>query len=128
MKIKVFYLLVFISFNAYSAWNKTGQSDGFMTYVDTSTIQRNGSISSMIGLFDNDKPSLISGHEVRSSINYFEFNCQQRTYRTVRYSLYSGQMGSGQQLIDVRKDSEWKPVTAFYEFAWKIACGYIARK
>jgi hypothetical protein len=128
MKNKVFYLLVFISFNAYSAWNKTGQSDGFMTYVDTSTIQRNGSISSIIGLFDNDKPSLISGHEVRSSINYYEFNCQQQTYRTVRYSLYSGQMGRGQQLIDVRKDSEWKQVFGFYEFAWKIACGYITKK
>ena len=77
MKKIVFYLLALISFNAHSAWEKTGESDGFMTYVDTSTIQRNGSISSMTGLFDNDKPSLVSGYEVRSSINYFEFNCQQ---------------------------------------------------
>ena len=43
MKQIVFYALAFISFNAYSAWDKTGQSDGFMTYVDTSTIKRNGS-------------------------------------------------------------------------------------
>jgi hypothetical protein len=124
----VFCALAFISFNAYSAWDKTGQSDGFMTYVDTSTIKINGSISSMTGLFDNDKPSLVSGNEVRSSINYFEFNCQQKTYRTVRYSLHSGQMGRGQQLIDVRKDSEWKNASGFYEFAWKIACGYITKK
>ncbi len=128
MKKILFNLFFLLPFSAYSAWDKTGQSDGFMTYVDTSTIKRNGSISSMTGLFDNDKPSLVSGNKVRSSINYFEFNCQQKTYRTVRYSLHSGQMGRGQQLIDVRKDSEWKQVVGFYEFAWKIACGYITKK
>lgn len=128
MKKILFYALAFISFNAYSAWDKTGQSDGFMTYVDTSTIQRNGSISSMTTLFDNDKPELVSGYEVRSSINYLQFNCQQRTYRTVRYSLHSGHMGKGQQLIDVRRDSDWQSVAGFNEYAWKIACGYIIRK
>jgi hypothetical protein len=128
MKIIFLILISCISLNAHSAWEKTGKSDGLMTYVDTSSIKRNGYISSMRGLFDNDKPSLVSGQEVRSSISQFEFNCQKRTYRTISYSLYSGQMGGGRQLIEVRKDSQWESVAGFDEFAWKIACGYITKK
>lgn len=124
----IFILFAFFSTSAFSMWDKTGPSDGFMTYVDTSSIYKNGSISSMITLFDNDKPELVSGYEVRSSINYLQFNCTQRTYRTVRYSLHSGHMGKGQQLIDVRKDSDWQFVAGFNEYAWKIACGVIIKK
>jgi len=120
---------IFLSNAAFAGWEKTGRSDSFAIYVDISSISRSGSIASMRVLFDNDRVEIVSGREVRSSITGYEYDCQSKSYRSIRYGLYGGQMGSGQALIDISKVQPWRAteIGGSQEFNWKIACGLLIK-
>lgn len=101
-------------------------------YADPSTIIRSKNISKMWDLFSFTSIQTISGsgEPFLSSITYAEYDCVQKTGKTLSEVRYSGGMRSGKIVSsynynDGRIVNVHEPIIpdSLSESLWKIACG-----
>jgi len=101
----------------------------FVTYAGPATISRNGNIVKMSSVIDStiaDDPAS-DRHRV-SWKDEWEYDCETRKTRPLRYTEYSGRMGTGEKMFSYTLASavfKWIPVEpgSVSEALWKIACG-----
>ncbi len=121
-------LLSFVSSNAMAGWVAvTATTDNSVTfYVYPDATRKNDSVVKMWWLEDlkqadkagNDKP-------YSSAKGLDEFDCQKVQRRTLAFSEYSGNMGSGEVSLSSDYESpKWSPISpdSVEEALWKYAC------
>ncbi len=125
----VFALLLTFSSSAWAEWVEiTGDADGHaISYVDPSTIRKNGSMVKMWGLTDfvNAQVYPSSGKTYFSWKAQNEYDCQDERKRTLAISYHSGKMGGGDTVYLDNTSGQWAPVApeSIGENLWKFACG-----
>lgn len=106
---------------------RTPTGDGFVTYAAPSTIRKTASRVKMWSLIDS---TVIQGDALDrprfSWIDEWEYDCQEQTLRPLRFSEYSGKMGTGEnvftQTLPGSLGMSVNPGTVS-ETLWKLACG-----
>ena len=101
--------LVAISNGAMADWIALGGNDVQDNYIDSSTINRSGSIVSATGLYDFKQPREFNGNDIRSSLVRYKFDCDRERYTSIESISYAGNMAD-----DAVADS-WIPLTV-----WKV--------
>jgi hypothetical protein len=123
MKFPAYFVLFIFSSVVHAAdWVKIGGSDTFVTYIDRSSIVKNGSLRKIWVILDFKEKQEDRFLSERSSE---EFDCRQRLYRTRDIRSFSGQMGQGQTVTHTPLgDSDWGeiPPDSIVETAFKVAC------
>ena len=132
MKRLLLGLMLLVTATAASAeWTIAGETrggtDDYIQYVDRATIRRNGDLVKMWGLTDFKTVQKAAGGEsYLSGKTQWEFDCKDEKVRSLAFTWFGGQMGSGKVVYadgDVR--GKWQPIEpgSVGETQWKIACG-----
>ena len=118
-------LLLLVSGAASAEWTYADESDDSITYVDRTTIRRNGNFVKMWRLADYKKAEVVEGKSDLSSRAQDEYDCAEERMRRLALTAFSGQMGSGAVNYTDSDTQKWAPVAprSIREILWKIACG-----
>ncbi|MBU6433771.1 MAG: hypothetical protein KJS98_10695, partial [Nitrospirae bacterium] len=107
--------------------DRTPTGDGSVTYAAPSTIRKSFTTVKMWSLIDS---TVIQGDALDrprfSWIDDWEYDCQGQTLRLLRFSEYSGKMGTGENVFSqALAGSHSLPVNpgTVSETLWKLACG-----
>ena len=120
-------MLVMTAGAASAEWTLVGDNYLFFQYVDRATIRRNGNFVKMWDLSDYKTVQKAAGGEsYLSGKTQWEFDCKDEKVRSLAFTWFGGQMGSGKVVYadgDVR--GKWQPIEpgSVGETQWKIACG-----
>jgi hypothetical protein len=110
---------------AYAEWVALGGSDsGTTAYVDTGTLRPNGNSIHMGVLYDFKIVHAAKGGSFLSSKAQHEYDCAGWRYRTLMYTRFSGNMGSGNVVSGEPDDGRWTPVIqkSVGHMLWTFAC------
>ena len=119
------FLLVGISEIAFADWQqitKTYQSTG---YVDRSSIQKKGDVTSMNVLIDYEKPPFDGNNlSYRSLTLSSEYNCTTNQFRILKLTSHLKNMATGPKPYHSDEPSEWHavPTTSVQNGFLKVAC------
>ena len=123
--LPLIFLLLSTIDTAHADWQavtKTYQSIG---YVERSSIQKRGDITSMDTLIDYEKPPFDGNNLSYKSLKLIsEYNCATKQFRTLTLTSYSENMAKGHKLYHSSEASEWQavPATSIQDGFWKVAC------
>ena len=101
----------------------------FVTYAGPATISRSGNTVRMSSVIDSTIADDAASNRHRVSWkDEWEYDCETRKTRPLRYTEYSGRMGTGEKMFSYTLASavfKWIPVEpgSVSEALWKIACG-----
>ena len=125
MKLLLGLMLLLPATAARAEWTDVGESDRFITYVDSATIRRNGNFVKMWDLMDYKTMQTVADVSFLSSKTQQEYDCKEERSRLLAFSWFSGQMGNGNVVLSDSEPDKWKPIQpeSFGEIKWKIACG-----
>ena len=126
MKRLLMGLMLLVTAGAASAeWTIAGGNDEFVQYVDRATIRRNGNLVKMWDLMDNKTVQTDAGDSHLSSKAQQEYDCKEEKSRTLAFTWFGGQMGSGKVVFSNSDPGKWRPIEpgSIGETLWKIACG-----
>jgi hypothetical protein len=106
----------------------TGPADeDFVTYADTATLIKSGDTVRMSSMIDSAVVDDAASDRRRVSWkDEWEYDCQEKRYRPLQFTEYSGRMGTGEKMYSQTEPPFfWYPVTpgSVGERLWKIACG-----
>jgi hypothetical protein len=96
LHIFVSFLLLIVANSASADWVKVGEDDGAVVYVDPATLQKAGDVRRVWTLSDVKLPR---SDDVASFRTLDDFNCKERSRRTVFRVTYAGRMATG-KVID----------------------------
>lgn len=119
-RIALVFLLAVLSEIASAEWSRI--SDEFDTYVDVSTIRKDGDIASVWILMDHEKPSI--GKRALSTKLKEEYDCRGERTRALGFISYSGNMGQGAVVDTNGTVAAWRLIVpdTFGATMMKIAC------
>lgn len=119
-------VLSLVSCGAMADWIKVAGNTVGTTYVDPSSVTKNGNMTRMWILNDfraamaegNSKPYL-------SMKRHQEYDCKAGKLRSLAITVYTKNMGGGSLVHSGADDMQWLPVTSgsIREATWKFACG-----
>ena len=99
----------------------------FVTYAGSATISRSGNTVRMASVIDSAVPDDPASNRRRVSWkDEWEYDCQGGRHRPLRYTEYSGRMGTGDKMYNYTVPAfSWRLVKpgSVGEALWKIACG-----
>ena len=95
MHIVLAVLLLFVAVPAWAEWVKLGESSNGTTYIDPTTLRKDGDIRRIFVLFDRKKRDEKGELSLRT---LDEFDCKKKQSRPLHMSIFDGPMGSGKQL------------------------------
>jgi len=125
-KVILLMLLAVESSSAMAEWVKVSSSDdgNATAYVDSSTILKNGSKVEIWTLLDFRIAKTTGGKTYLSTRQQNEFDCKERKRRLLTYSLYSGNMGSGNVVYENSNIGNWDviPPDSLGEDFWIFSC------
>ena len=110
---------------AAAEWSHLGTSEGGAEiYVDRATFRKSGNTVSLWMMEDYKSARTFSGKTFLSARLQHEYDCKDRTRRTLQSSLYSANKGAGSTVLTSSKASDWRPVSAatVAETLWNMAC------
>ena len=134
MKRLLLGLMLLATATAASAeWTRVDSNDELIAYVDRATIRRNGNLVKMWDLKDNktvEKSAAAGGGFSFSSLPpsekaQQEYDCKEEKSRTLAFTWFGGQMGSGKVVFTDSDPGKWRPIEpgTIGATVWKIACG-----
>lgn len=130
MKNLAFLILFFVSQNLFADWAfVSGDESGTVKcYFDKSLIKLNNGVASGWVLFDYKNPQVMSDSKatIKSSKYKMEMNCKTEQTRSVAFTGFAGNMGTGMVTSTANYPSaEWIPVTpgTVYESLLELSCG-----
>lgn len=94
-----------LSFSVQAEWSLVGENEDVdKHYIDFSTIKKtdHGYRAWLLVELTANK-----AEGVRSYNSVWEYNCDEDTYRILRMSSFSGQMGRGKLVRSFRRPTEW---------------------
>ena len=107
-------------------WTVAGGNSEVTTYVDRTSIYRNGNFAKMWELRDYSKGFVDMKGIFRLSIRYqSEYDCNEKTTRQLAVTYFSGQMANGTVNYNENNTKNWEAIEPGFmsERLWKIACG-----
>jgi len=109
-------------------WIKVGSSaahGGCDTYVDTTTIRREGESAKMWHLHDFKTAQVSMGKSYWSSKNWVEYDFRHAQRRTLYFSWNAEPMGAGDTVYRLDEPSAWRPLLpdSIAEMLSRIAAG-----
>src|SRR5688572_8646158 len=118
-------LLELISGPAYAEWVALGDSDsGTTIYVDTNTLQPNGTHINMWVLYDFKTMHTATGGSFFSSKAHTEYDCTAVRQRMLAYTRFSGHMGNGKVVSGESDYGGWTTIApkSVGQILWRFAC------
>ena len=118
--------LVLSSEPVYAEWVLTSGDDtaGLAVYVDPGTIRRKGNLAKMWQLYDYKTVQTVAGDSLLSMKRFNEYDCTEERTRTLGYTWFSGNMGSGTVVYSTFEIQQWEPVVSrtINRTLWNVAC------
>ena len=116
-------LLLVTASNALAEWREVGTDPTIATttYADPSSIRRVGNVASLWHLYDLKFPQQLNGKQYRSLEQKREFDCKNRTTRSLEASVYEGNMGRGIRISTESGPNETRPVIPGTPIAYLLA-------
>lgn len=111
-KILTLILLVY-SANIFAVWSNVvklldGDMATYADYADLQNIKQNEKIIRMWSLFDYRTVQQVKPYKYLSEVTYDEYNCEEKTYKTLDLYWFSKHMGQG-KVVYSRDGLENKP-------------------
>ena len=125
MRTAVLMILLTIACSgASAAWVVAVDHETDTSYVDRDSIRKTGKTMKMWVMRDFKRPKLVAGASVLSAKALYEFNCDDPQLRTLDWTEYSGNMGSGKVLRTGYGPEEWRAVRpdSTGDFLWWFPC------
>ena len=120
------FLFVLLSTNAIAEWTPVGTGDYIASsYADPATIQRNGAMAKMSGMYDFKRQDFTpEGKGLYSTVVLREYDCDRRRVRLLSSIDFAGQMGAGAAVDTSARVGRWEDIVAgaLDESFWNIAC------
>jgi hypothetical protein len=97
---------------AYGEWTFfTKDGKGNTVYIDRGTVLRKGKFVKIWVLLDSTTVrETVEGVPFLSSRTLHQYNCEKERFRFLAFTLFSGNMGSGQMVHAEHYVLEWEPV------------------
>lgn len=119
--------LAFCSGAAAAEWTALGGGNNIhVPYADKASIRALGANVSMAGLYDFRRGDLTpEGQPFLSTVVLREYDCRGRQVRLLSYIDFSGPMGAGIAVSNVKRTGRWEQIVegALDEAYWQVACG-----
>jgi hypothetical protein len=126
MKKILILLLLMVSTSGYAEWTAMGGDGDATAYVDFGTIKRKGNKAKMWYLTDFKVVKESEGDRYLSMIARDEYDCEEKTKRTLDLYLYSGNMKSGEIVFsqtNITMEAESIIQGGSLEALFDIGCG-----
>jgi len=104
-KAVLILLLIAVASPVWAEWSKTGEANDRTSYIDYTSLRKNGHLVKAWGLVDLKKKEEI-GHSSLVFIN--EFDCREERRRKLSVYFFSGQMGLGETIAKLTEPEEWE--------------------
>jgi len=108
-KLLTIFLLLF-SINGHCEWTKLVDNDETSSYIDKTTIKKNGSFVKVWELLDYKTPQELNSGKYKSSVILFEYDCKDERRRILSLVEYTEQMGIGKQILTIDDPDKWSYV------------------
>jgi len=120
-------VLLTFSNTAMAEWIRIHSGNEFDTYIDTTSIRKNGNRVKMWTLTDYKKKQNTGSGYYFSKKAQYEFDCQDETQRVASVADYSGKMGQGKLVSSFTPNPyeyTHEPVIpdTLGEVFWKLLC------
>ena len=126
IRVTLSLILALSSSAAVADWAPVGNGDYIATsYVDRTTIKRNGAMATMSGMYDFRRQDFTpEGKGLYSTVVLREYDCAQRRVRLLSSIDFAGQMGIGGAVDKSARTGRWEDIVAgaLDEAFWNIAC------
>lgn len=126
LKHVLFLFLVVMPLIAHAKWQRVASDDTGMTvsYIDISTIRKEGSIVKAWVLLDLKTPSFSDGKPYLSSKVQFSFYCATEAYAYLYVGHYARGMGSGIMVFSGRGTGNTYPIIpeSLMSRVFSVAC------
>ena len=121
MKKGILLIAVLCAGPAYAGWEKVGESDEIVFYIDPQTIRKDGNYRRVWGIQELKSRGEDGEFSRRSQM---EFDCKNETQRLLDISTYSEKMISGKAIFSSAVDRKPLPVLpgTASESMMKIVC------
>ena len=128
MKKLLILLLLLVSTSVFAEWIRyASNTDGDMTvYADFGTIKKKGNKVKMWSLYDEKTVKKWGNTNHLSTIQHYEYDCEEGTKRMLDIYWYSGNMRQGEvvfSLKNIKEEAESIIPGSIDEISLKIACG-----
>ena len=125
VRIILMVLLAFVSSSASAEWREVGKDAEHMTtaFADPASIRRSGNMAAILHLYDFRTPQTRDGKQYNSFTQQREFDCKKKISRSMKTSVFAGNMGSGMMVENVGA-GDWSSVIPETPIAYLmyIAC------
>ena len=121
MRLVLCLLLTLAAAPAWAEYGQWGEIPGKATfYIDPNTASRDGNLRRIWSIADMKKR--VEG--VLSSQSLYEFDCKEKRYRTLSFSMHSGHMAHGEIISKNNRPSEWEyiPPGNFLAETLRLVC------
>ncbi len=107
---KIIISLLISLFPAVSSaqWRMYNDAPDSKGYYDPTTSVRSGNLVRVWELLDLSEAQVIDGYPYTSTISLSEFDCEQRMFRGLQISFYTGRMGGGKSHGVVQLPGRWR--------------------
>ena len=105
-----FYLLTILicTFStAQARWTEVATTDTSKVYIDLLAIQRDGYTVRAWELWNLNSPEVVGGKSYGSWTAYNEYDCMFKKSKILEMKVYSGEMGSGQLVMNPTPSGQW---------------------
>ena len=127
MKRLLFAIALVVASNAAAARRQLlDDTDEFVAYAETDTIERSSRTAKMWILYDYKFKHTYLKWTYWSQRTLGEFDCKDKRAQTLYYAFHEGQMGGGEMVLSgTVLPGLWGPVNngTVIEKFWKLACG-----
>lgn len=127
-KLLTTLLLTLTSINAMAGWTEFGGSsnDGNVkTYYSQVTARSHDHIARIWRIKDYMKPQAANNKTYLSEKSLLEVNCKTKMHRTLAYTQYQQNMGSGESVVKNSNPAEWEYIAPDItgEASRRLYCG-----
>jgi hypothetical protein len=125
--LKILIILLTTSNNIYAKWQKIDYNDKMTRYADLKTIHKKKNKSTMLSLNNFNMVETVEelGISLLSNTDRDEYDCKEKTIKSLEMRWYSGNMGTG-KIVYTNKNPKMNPykpaIGSIAESLLHIAC------
>ena len=105
MRVILTMLLMLAAAPAWSEWEKVGETDALVAYIDPATIRKTGHLRRVWAMQDLKKKQR-NGEMSRRLLR--EYDCEKERFKLLSVSTHSGPMATKQTLVSTDEAGEWR--------------------
>ncbi len=98
MRLVLILLGLVLSQPVWAEWTQMGSPEGMTYHIDFGSIKKTGNGRRAWVLYDFKSARQLSNGKSFSQMALGEFDCEEKRYRTLQWTNFSGRMGAGKVL------------------------------